>query len=107
MSGLIFLFLFLKTSKGLWCSGTLSCLSMGTILSLPQRDDYLWVLEHPFADISKDKHSVQCGQCDHWACQFCDCVQGTGHTLPGNRRDRMLPLMPREFESTRKAYNGS
>lgn len=57
MSGVLFLFMFLKTSKGLWCSGTLSCLSMGTILNLPQRDDYLWVLEHPFANISKDKQA--------------------------------------------------
>lgn len=39
------------------------------------------------------KHSVKWGQwCDNWACQSCDCVQGTGHALPGNRRDRILPL---------------
>lgn len=108
MSGLLFLFMFLKTSKGLWCSGILSCLSVGTILNLPQTDDYLWILEHPFASISKEKHSVKWGQCcDNWACQFCDCVQGIEHTLPGNRRDRILPLMPRESESTRKAHNGT
>jgi len=42
MSGLLFLFMFLVTSKGHWCSGILCSLSMGCILNLPyrHRDDY-------------------------------------------------------------------
>lgn len=59
MSALLFLFMFLKTSKGFWCSAILSCLSMGTILNLPHRDDYLWILEPSFANTSKNKYSVK------------------------------------------------
>lgn len=45
MSGLLFLFMFLVTSKGHQCSGTLCSLSMGSTLNLPQRDNYLWIPE--------------------------------------------------------------